>query len=59
MCYEEIEGMTLFVCRDLYMLNKNGDIEKVRILDGLYVKRIINMNVEVTCFDEFMFLWQR
>ena len=24
MCYEEIEGMTLFVCRDVYMLYKIG-----------------------------------
>ena len=29
MCYEEIEGMTLFVFRDVYMLYKIGAIEKV------------------------------
>ena len=32
---EEIEGMTLFVCRDVYMLYKIGDIEKVGKFDGL------------------------
>ena len=35
MCYEEIEGVTLFVCRDVYMLYKIGAIEKVGKLDGL------------------------
>ena len=35
MCYEEIEGMTLFVCRDVYMLYKIGAIEKVAKWDGL------------------------
>ena len=35
MCYEEIEGMTLFVCMDVYMLYKIGAIEKVNKLDGL------------------------
>lgn len=35
MCYEEIEGMTLFVCRDVYMLYKISAIEKVGKLDGL------------------------
>ena len=35
MCYEEIEGMTLFVCRDVHMLYKIGAIEKVGKLDGL------------------------
>ena len=35
MCYEEIEGMTLFVCRDVYMLYKNSAIKKVGKLDGL------------------------
>ena len=34
-CYEEIERMTLFMCRDVYMLYKNGAIEKVGKLDGL------------------------
>ena len=34
MCYEEIEGMTLYVCMDVYMLYKIGAIE-VRKLDGL------------------------
>ena len=54
MCYEEIEGMTLFVCRDMYMLYKISAIEKVEKLDGLWVKRIVNMNVEVTGDDEVM-----
>ena len=35
MCYEEIEGMTLFVCRDVYMLYKISAIVKVEKLDGL------------------------
>ena len=35
MCYEEIEGMTLFVCRDVCMLYNIGAIEKVGKLDGL------------------------
>ena len=35
MCYEEIEGMTLFVCRDVYMLYKIGAIKKVGKLDEL------------------------
>ena len=52
MCYEEIEGMNLFVCRDVYMLYKIGAIEKVGKLDGLWVKRIVNMNAEVTGDDE-------
>ena len=34
-CYEEIEGMTLFVCRDVHMLYKMGAIEKVGNFDGL------------------------
>ena len=54
MCYEEIEGMTLFVSRDVYMLYKIGAIEKVGKLDGLRVKRIVNMNVKVTGDDEVM-----
>ena len=35
MCYEKIEGMTLFVCRDVYMLYKIGDMEMVGKFDGL------------------------
>ena len=35
MCCEEIKGMTLFVCRDVYMLHKIGAIEKVGKFDGL------------------------
>ena len=35
MCYQEIEGMTLFMCRDVYMLYKIGAIVKVGKLDGL------------------------
>ena len=35
MCYEEIKGMTLFVCNDVYMLYKIGVIEKVGKLDEL------------------------
>ena len=54
MCYEEIEGMTLFVCRDVYMLYNISAIEKVGKFDGLWVKRIVNMNVEVTGDDEVM-----
>ena len=54
MCYEEIEGMTLFLCRDVYMLYKVGAIEKVVKLNVLWVKRIVNMNVEVTGDDEVM-----
>ena len=30
MCYEEIEGMTLFVCRDVYMLYKISAIKNGR-----------------------------
>ena len=54
MCYEEIEGMTLFVCRDVYMVYKIGAIEKVGKFDGLWVMRIVDMNVEVTGDDEVM-----
>ena len=54
MCYEEIEGMTLFVCRDVYMLYKIDAIEKVGKLNGLWVKRIVDINVEVTGDDEVM-----
>ena len=32
MYYEKIEGMTLFVCRDVYMLYKIDAIEKVEKL---------------------------
>ena len=35
MWYEEIEGMTLFVCRDVYMLYKISAIEKIGKFDGL------------------------
>ena len=35
MCYEEIESMTLFVCRDVYMLYKISAIENVGKLDEL------------------------
>ena len=35
MCYEEIESMTVFVCRDVYMLYKISAIMKVGKLDGL------------------------
>ena len=56
MCHEEIEGMTLFVCRDVYMLYKIGAIE-VGKLDRLWVKRIVNMNVEVTGDDEVIFIF--
>ena len=34
MCYEEMAGMTLFVCRGVYMLYKISAIEKVEKLDG-------------------------
>ena len=54
MCYEEIEGITLFMCRDVYMLYKISAIEKVEKLDGVWVERIVNMNVEVTGDDEVM-----
>ena len=33
MCYEEIEGITLLVCRDVYILYKIGTIAKVGKLD--------------------------
>ena len=36
------------------MLYKIGAVEKVRKFDGLWVKRIVNMNVEVTGDDEVM-----
>ena len=51
MCYKAIEIMTLFVCRDVYMLYKISAIEKVGKLDGLKVERIVNMNVDVTDDD--------
>ena len=35
MCYEEIEGMTVFVCKDVYVFYKISAIEKVGIFDGL------------------------
>ena len=54
MCYEEIECMTLFVCRNVYMLYKISAIEKVGKFDGLWVERIVNINVEVTGDDEVM-----
>ena len=42
------------------MWYKIGAIEKVRKLDGLRVKRIVDMNVEVTGDDEVMGgLWRR
>ena len=35
MYYEKIEGLTLFVCRDVYMLYKICAIEMVGKFDGL------------------------
>ena len=44
--------MTLFVCRDVYMLYKIGAIENVGKLNGLWVMKIVDMNVGVAGDDE-------
>ena len=52
--YDEIKGVTMYVSRNLHMLNEITTGKMVEILDCLSIAEIINMNAEVASNDEFV-----
>ena len=52
--YDEIKGVTMSMSRDFYMLGKITTGKKVEKLDCLNIAEVVDMDVEVAGFDEFM-----
>ena len=52
--YDEIKGVTMYVCRDFHILCKITTDEKVEKFDCLSIADVVDMDIEVASNDEFM-----
>ena len=52
--YDEINGVTMSMSRNFFMLGKITIGEKVEKLDCLSIAEVVDMHVEVAGNDEFM-----
>ena len=52
--YDEIKGVTVSVSRNFNMLSDITTGKEVKKLDCLSIAKVVNMDIEVTSYDEFM-----
>ena len=52
--YDDIEGVTVSVSRNFNMLSEITAGKKVKKLDCLIITEVVNMDIDVTGNDEFM-----
>ena len=52
--YDEIKGVTMSVSRNFHMLSEITTGKKVEKLDYLIIAKVVNMDVEISCNDDFV-----